>query len=109
MGVSPTQTDAQRIQISEALGPPTVELVEHASLLRAVRDLVVWGRAVVAVLQACVARGGAISDRLSVAGHVAGLWGPPYRWDADRRQLVALFPRSGTPRKPPPKPIQGLP
>jgi hypothetical protein len=29
-------------------------------------------------------------DRLAICGHLAGLWGAPYRWDPCHERLVAL-------------------
>lgn len=70
---------------------PCGALVEATRALSAARGL--RGRApIVARVFRDLARraGRALMDRLAVVGHLAGLWGAPYRWDTRRARLIAL-------------------
>jgi len=67
------------------------ELVEVAAGLASSSDLLAWGHAVARVVGRLRARvGRALMDRLAVLGHLAGLWGRPYRWLARTGRLLAL-------------------
>ena len=80
VGVAEDLEDVVREQIAEALGLDLLLLREQcASVLRrpGYRSR---GRAVCGVLEA-VAPGRCMVERLMLAGHLAGLWGRPLRWD----------------------------
>jgi hypothetical protein len=70
---------------------PAGQLAEAAGGLTAERGLCVWGREVTRVLAEIAARAGRVlMDRLAVLGHLAGLWGRPYRFLPRNGRLFAL-------------------
>ena len=67
------------------------ELVETVRRLAESTDLSAWGREVARVVEEARQRSGpALMDRLAVLGHVAGLWGRPYRWLPRPGRLLEL-------------------
>src|SRR5690606_25099662 len=100
VGVAVDLEDALRAQLAATLG------VAHLLLLDQVRQVLAApgyrrrGHAVVSVLMV-LRHDASLADRLVVAGHQAGLWGRPLRWDPDAGQLRALPFRSGRGRSPP--------
>ena len=77
--------------VAEVTHLPQGELLEVVKRLALTRDLVARGREV-RDLVAGVARlaGRALMDRLAVLGHLAGLWGHPYRWRPSASALLEL-------------------
>jgi len=77
--------------VAEVTHLPQGELFEIRDRLARTRDLVCRGREV-RDLVAGVARlaGRALMDRLAVLGHLAGLWGHPYRWRPSASALLEL-------------------
>lgn len=70
---------------------PCGALVEARQELAGSRGLPEWARTVVGFLHdfaRCAGR--ALMDRLAVLGHLAGWWGPPYRWVPRGRRLLEL-------------------
>jgi hypothetical protein len=95
LGIHPEIDESTRERIATRLGVATLRLRDAArSWLRG------WqarGAAVIAVL-AALSLNGAFLDRLLAAGAVAGVWGPPWRWDVARGLWIG--PRSGGAERP---------
>lgn len=77
--------------VAEVTHLPQGELLEIRDRLAGAHDLVSLGREVRDLL-AGVARlaGRALMDRLAVLGHLAGLWGHPYRWRPSASSLLEI-------------------
>jgi len=85
-GVSPDPS-----AVADVTGLPAGNLLEVASALAIVRDLTHRGRQARDVLLRLAGRvGRALMDRLAVLGHLAGRWGPPYRWRSHVASLIEL-------------------
>lgn len=70
---------------------PCGALMEARRAVSAARGLLDRAREVAAIFCDLEPRAGrALMDRLAVCGHLAGLWGAPYRWDPRHGRLVAL-------------------
>jgi hypothetical protein len=70
---------------------PCGALVETSRDLAAASGLLGRGPLVATSFRELVKRAGrAVMDRLAVLGHLAGLWGEPYRWEPTRGRLLAL-------------------
>lgn len=101
-GVDPVLTDDARLARSLALGVSLQLLKDAAAAIQEAPGYRSRGKAVVAVLcaMADVDSGKTALGRLRyllAAGHLAGLWGPPYWWDRGTRQLRRwAFPAAGT-------------
>ncbi len=66
---------------AEVLDLPGRVIAETTSRMATARSLVAKGAAVKGVLDALTRRSGQwLMDRLAVLGHLAGLWGRPFRW-----------------------------
>ena len=104
VGVGPGQDLDLRHQLAEALAVDTLVLLEGVAAITATLGYRSRGRAVVNVLLA-ISRDG-ILDRVLRAGHLAGRWGPPLRWESELGVLRSLaFSSSGT--DPPPRAGRG--
>jgi hypothetical protein len=82
IGIAPTTADDEarrREQMARHLGVPTLVLVEQARRWTEARGYRERGAAIILVLAEMEASR-RISDRLTCAGALAGLWGPPSRW-----------------------------
>jgi hypothetical protein len=82
--------ESAQIVRAEALGVDALRLREGQSMIRQSPDIRTGGRAVVHVLKTVLAQGRSLIERLLVAGYLAGLWGRPFRWFPNLKQLVAL-------------------
>lgn len=89
-----------RAQLAATLGVAQLLLFDQSRRIAAVPGYRSRGQAVVAVL-AALRRDASVYDRLAVAGHEAGLWGQPVRWDPDTARLRVLPFRPGPARSPP--------
>jgi len=100
LGLAASQGMDLRHRIGGALGVATLDLLENVRDIAMNPGFRARGRAVLAVLGCIPVKG--LLKRILLAGHLAGCWGPPLWWDADRRILVRLvFPGSGTGSPPP--------
>lgn len=86
LGISADQSDQVRIAIAEALDLPTILLREQAERVEALPGYKSRGSAVCRLLWA-LPRRPCLLDRLALAGHLAGLWGEPLRWDSRAKIL----------------------
>jgi hypothetical protein len=75
---------------AESLGVDTLRLREGQALVQKRPGLRAQGAAVVHVLKAVLGAGRSPVDHLLAAGHLAGLWGRPFRWFPDNKRLLAL-------------------
>jgi len=85
VGVHPQLEEVVRERIATRLAVPTLKLIEGARSWDGT-----WkrrGEAIQAVL-AGLPQESSLLDRLLEAGALAGLWGPPHRWEARRRRWV---------------------
>jgi len=85
-GVLPDLDAAARQAQAAALWTPLLLLLQGAKAIAAAPGYRSRGQAVMAVLDR-VAPGPCVLQRVLAAGHLAGLWGAPWRWDQDARQL----------------------
>ena len=70
---------------------PLGDILASAARLSLAVDFPAKGREIGAVLTSLSRRAGrALMDRLAVLGHVAGLWGHPYRWRPSTSTLLEL-------------------
>lgn len=90
-GVALDVGQSAQIRRAESLGVDTLRLREGQALIRKRPGLRGHGEAVVHVLKAVLASSRSLVDRLLVAGHLAGLWGSPFRWFPNTRRLAALL------------------
>ena len=90
IGVALDVGESAQIFRAESLGVDTLRLREGQSMIRTSPGLRGQAQAVVHVLKDVLAAGQSIVDRLLVAGHLAGLWGRPFRWFPNSKQLIAL-------------------
>lgn len=90
VGVSPGLDTLQRQRLAEVLAVSLLLLLEHAKAIAATPGYRTRGLAVRTVLGALPVDLRA-SDRLVAAGHLVGLWGPPYRWDDSTSTLRSLY------------------
>lgn len=100
IGLEPVSRGAQRI--AAALAVPLVLLKEGLEQVRARPGYHSRGKAVRGVLRKIPSDAGRL-DRLLAAGHHAGLWRRPYRWDPRTRKLRALVFRPAGTGVPPPR------
>lgn len=98
-GLDPGLSDAERLTIAEVLGVSAMTLMEGVGAVAAQPGYQTRGSAIMRVVEAA-ARRGRLAERLSVSGHLAGLWGRPRVWDAAVGQLWTPF--SGVGTRPPP-------
>jgi len=89
-GVALEVGESAQVARAESLGVDALRLREGQALIRKCPNLRGQGQAVVHVLKAVLAAGRSVVDRLIIAGHLAGLWGRPFRWFANNKQLIAL-------------------
>lgn len=90
VGVALEVGESAQVARAESLGVDALRLREGQSMSQRRADLRGRGQAVVHVLKAVLAAGRSVVDRLIAAGHLAGLWGCPYRWFPNTKHLVAL-------------------
>jgi hypothetical protein len=83
-------------RLAVLLGLPTQDLLDAARELPAAAGLVARGAVIAAVL-ARLPLGPCVLDAVLRAGALAGLWGPPIRFEPVRGRRRFLFPPSGTP------------
>jgi len=77
--------------VAEVTHLPQGELLHVVKRLAHTRDLVHRGREVHGLIVRLVRLAGrALMDRLAVLGHLAGLWGHPYRWRPSASALLEL-------------------
>lgn len=86
LGVTAAVDSTARAEIADLLAVETVVLHEQKVALELDDSLAARGRSVAAVLAALPASG-CLVDRLAEAGHIAGLWPEPWRWDPRRGVL----------------------
>jgi hypothetical protein len=89
-GVALEANQSAQLLLSESLGVDTLRLREGQALVRKRPGLRAQGEAVVHVLKAVLDRGRSLVDRLLAAGHLAGVWGRPFRWFPKIKRLRAL-------------------
>jgi len=95
VGVGPGQDLDLRHRLAAALAVDTLVLLEGAAAIATSPGYHSRGRAVVDVLSAIPRHD--VMDRMLRAGHLAGRWGPPLRWERERGVLRSLeFSSSGT-------------
>lgn len=85
-GVAPDLDPAAQQAQAAALRVEMLLLVQGAKAIAATPGYRSRGEAVVAVLGR-VTDGPCVLERVLAAGHLAGLWGPPWRWETATRQL----------------------
>ena len=100
-GVAPDLGPRQRAQISDVLVVALLLLLEHARLILEAPGYRTRGAAITAVMAALPRTTPRVAERLAKAGHVAGLWGWPYRWEASEGRLRSLMSHHGGGRDPP--------
>lgn len=94
-GVWPELEEPRREAVAAALGVALLVLREGASAIKARPGYRSRGHAVRTVLERVWA-GPCVLARLMASGHLVGLWGEPYSWDAGTAQLRRLsFPGLG--------------
>lgn len=86
LGVAPDLDPAHRLRQAEALEVDAMALREAGGWIGEGSGYRSRGRAVQSILGR-LSRGGARLERLLLAGHQAGLWGPPLFWDEAVAQL----------------------
>jgi len=86
-----TDLDANA-QVARAaiLGVDALMLREGQAMVRSRPGIRSRGRAVTLVLRGILQGVGRLADRLVAAGHLAGLWGRPFGWNAATRSLQPL-------------------
>jgi hypothetical protein len=95
VGADPEQSLDLRHELAEALAVDTLTQLEGVAAIAAHPGFRSRGQAVVSVLSD-IPRHGAL-DRILRAGHLAGLWGAPFRWEQEQGVLRSLaFWTSGT-------------
>lgn len=92
LALGPLPTD-HRHKAARILDVDTLALLEQERAIDSAPGYRSRGRAVELTLSEL--DGPRLLERLLIAGHLAGLWGPPHVWDPDRRVLRRLAP-SGT-------------
>ena len=100
LGIGPDLSTDQRVHIARQLEVPTVDVLDASQDYAAAAGYRERGRAIRRVLL-CLAPRPRLAADLLAAGHVAGLWGRPSRWDpggpAGRGVLRSVvFPGRGT-------------
>ena len=100
VGVAPDLSRQLRELIAEVLLVALLLLEEQMQRVLACPGYRTRGTAVVAVLREAK-QVPDVADRLVAAGYIAGLWGCPHRWEADRGQLRPLLYRHLGTRSPP--------
>ena len=85
-GVAPDLDLAARLLQAAALQVCVLALVDAAQTIAEMPGYRTRGRAAMGVLDR-MPRGPCRLQCLLAAGHLAGRWGPPWRWDADAHQL----------------------
>lgn len=92
LGLGPLSDD-DRHRHALALGVDTLDLLDGARAIAATPGYRSRGGAVKLLLDRVA--GARLLERLLIAGHLAGLWGPPLVWDVGSRTLRRLTSRSG--------------
>jgi hypothetical protein len=92
LGLDPLPDD-DRHRHALALGIDALALLEGARAIAATPGYRVRGRAVAEILDRIA--GPRLLGRLLRAGHLPGLWGPPFLWDRRSGTLRRLGPRAG--------------
>jgi len=92
--------DALRARLASALGVAQLLLLDQARRVVAAPGYRSRGQAVVSVLGALCCDA-SLYARLAVAGHLAGLWARPLRWDP-RRAALRVLAFSPSPARGPP-------
>ena len=100
VGVAVDIDDELRARLAATLGVAQLLLRDQARRIAAAPGYRRRGEAVVMVL-AALGRDARVYYRLVLAGHEAGLWGRPLRWDADAARLRRLPFRPCPARSPP--------
>jgi hypothetical protein len=90
LGVSPSQEDDLRSAIAETLDVATLTLLQQAEKIQDRPGYQSRGRGICAVLSALPQRP-CLLDRLAHAGHLAGLWPTPLRWDCRANVLRRAY------------------
>ena len=85
-GVAPELGEAEREVVAAALGVELLHLREQAKRVAAAPGYRRRGQGVCAVLER-LTEGPCVLSRLMASGHLAGLWGPPLRWDTQAARL----------------------
>ena len=100
LGTAPKLQAPQRQRIADVLVVALLIMMEQLRLVVAQPGYRSRGAAICAVL-ASLPRTPSTPDRLLAAGHIAGLWGQPLRWDGDHCALRPVPYRPGGTRGPP--------
>ena len=100
LGVGPDLSPDQRLHIARQLDVPTLDVLEASEDYATATGYRERGRAIRRVLLRLAPRPRLAADLLA-AGHIAGLWGRPSRWDPGgpgRRGVLrsVVFPSRGT-------------
>lgn len=103
LGLGAAVDSDRRAELAELLATEGLVLHEQSVVLARDSSLRATGRAVAAVLAALPATG-CLVDRLAEAGHLAGLWPEPWRWDP-HRGVVQPRPFRPTGTRSPPRPV----
>ena len=90
VGVGLEVEESALVTRAETLDVDTLRLREGQAMIREKPTIRGKGEAVVHVLNAILTTGRNLVDRLLAAGHLAGLWGRPFRWLPGSRRLVPL-------------------
>jgi hypothetical protein len=85
-GVAPDLDLAIRLAVAAALQQDVLSLLDASKTIAEAPGYRSRGAAVVGVHNR-LPRGPRLLQCLVAAGHLAGLWGPPWRWDGQSRQL----------------------
>lgn len=96
LGIHPGQNEQKRREtLAHVLDIPQFMLEQEKTNIAANLGYRAKGKGIVAILQNMT--GNCLVERLSLAGHIAGLWGCPFWWQDDIGQLSPVpFQRSGT-------------
>lgn len=100
VGVAVDIDAAMRARLAATLGVAQLLLLDQVKRIVVAPGYRRRGQAVTAVL-AALRRDASLYDRLVRAGHEAGLWARPLRWDPEAGRLRALPFRPGPARSPP--------
>jgi hypothetical protein len=98
-GVDPEMDDGLRHRVADALSVPMLTMLAGAARIRRGPGYEARGVAISSVLAEIPLAD--VLRRVLVAGHVAGLWGPPRWWDAHLQILRPLVPFQSSGTDPP--------
>ena len=85
-GVAPELDMADRLAVAAALQVEVLSLLDASKTIAGAPGYRSRGAAAAGVLKR-LPRGPCLLQYIVAAGHLAGLWGPPWRWDGQIRQL----------------------